>query len=336
MAMVASRRRSASAALLCIAVLWLLPVANALDDVRMVRTAWGVDEFERPEQWTQWMVGISELYQGVEVPTWVVCSGFPSYDGTCMHACNATRAALFAEALETSGLFYVAQVHVCGVPIASAKVEDSIASLRAQATLAKELGATMLNVHDGVDIWGDADVLRYFAAAVDIEDSLGLVVAHETHRTRALATPRTTLLVLDAFPTVKLTADLSHWVIAAERAFDYPSDAAYWPPILARVANATVLTHARVGSAEAIQVNDPSAPEHAALVETYERWWNVIWSRQAALGRPVLIEPEFGPAPYLPTAPHTAMPLADLAKAVEYMSRRQLRRIERGECAAPA
>ena len=105
------------------------------------------------------------------------------------------------------------------------------------------------------------------AAAVEIEDSLGLVVAHETHRTRALATPRTTLLVLDAFPTVKLTADLSHWVIAAERAFDYPSDAAYWPPILERVANATVLTHARVGSAEAIQVNDPSAPEHAALVE---------------------------------------------------------------------
>ena len=93
MAMVASRRRSASAASLCIAWLWLLPVANALDDVRMVRTAWGVDEFERPEQWTQWMVGISELYQGVEVPTWVVCSGFPSYDGTCTHACNATRAA---------------------------------------------------------------------------------------------------------------------------------------------------------------------------------------------------------------------------------------------------
>ena len=75
---------------------------------------------------------------------------------------EAMSTAGFAEALETSGLFYVAQVHVCGVPIASAKVEDSIASLRAQATLAKELGATMLNVHDGVDIWGDADVLRYF------------------------------------------------------------------------------------------------------------------------------------------------------------------------------
>ena len=94
------------------------------------------------------------------------------------------------------------------------------------------------------------------------------------------------------------------------------------------------MTHARVGSAEAIQVNDPSAPEHQAIVETYETWWNEIWTTQAKRGTPVLIEPEFGPAPYLPTAPHTNWPLADLAKAVEYMSRRQRARIERGECRA--
>jgi hypothetical protein len=56
--------------------------------------------------------------------------------------------------------------------------------------------------------------------------------------------------------SLSLTADLSHWVLAAERMFDsFPSDAEWWPGLLEKVAKNTMLTHARVGSPREIQVN---------------------------------------------------------------------------------
>lgn len=315
--------------LLCAAA---LAVAATAGEAKLVRTAWGVDAIEDPAKWLGWMTATAaEGYAAIEAPTWVVCIGAPIYgaDGSA-HECDGARVAKFKEALAASGLAYVAQIHTGGVPIASASVDAHVASLRNQATLAVDaLGALFLNAHDGVDIWTDAETIAYFRAAVALESDLGVAITHETHRTRALATPRTTLLVLEAFPTLKLTADLSHWVVSAERAFDYPSDGAWWPAVLGHVADRAYLTHTRVGSAEAIQVNDPSAPEHAALVERYESWWAIIWARQRANGRDLWIEPEYGPPPYLPVAPRTEEPLADLAAVVAYMTARhraQLRR----------
>ena len=56
--------------------------------------------------------------------------------------------------------------------------------------------------------------------------------------------------------SLSLTADLSHWVLAAERTFDsFPSEAEWWPGLLEKVAQNTLLTHARVGSPREIQVN---------------------------------------------------------------------------------
>ena len=46
-------------------------------------------------------------------------------------------------------------------------------------------------------------------------------------------------------------------VLGAERLFDFPSDALWWPQLLAKVAEVTVLTHARVGSPREIQVRTP-------------------------------------------------------------------------------
>jgi len=60
-------------------------------------------------------------------------------------------------------------------------------------------------------------------------------LTHETHRMRALSTPRAAQIVLEAFPATPLTADLSHWVVGAERTFDFPSDDAWWPTLLQQV-----------------------------------------------------------------------------------------------------
>jgi hypothetical protein len=81
-------------------------------------------------------------------------------------------------------------------------------------------------------------------------------------------------------------------------------------------------------------VSDPAAPEHATLLAVYEAWWAQLWASQHARGVPVLIEAEFGPAPYMPALPHTGMPLADLTKAVEFVGRRQVERFANGACDA--
>ena len=99
---------------------------------------------------------------------------------------------------------------------------------------------------------------------------------------------------------------------------------------------ATVLTHARIGAPREIQVADPSAPEHASLLEKYEEWWEVIWAAQAARDGVVYVEAEFGPAPYMPLLPHTVQPLASLDAAVEFVGQRQRSRLLKGACRAGA
>lgn len=150
---------------------------------------------------------------------------------------------------------------------------------------------------------------------------------------RALATPWAAIEVLkDPSLGARITADLSHWVLAAERPFNFPADDLWWPECLELVANNSVLVHARVGSPREIQVADPAAPEFAELLRNYETWWDVIYRAQAKRGGVVRVEAEFGPAPYMPTLPYTEQPVSDLSKAVDYISQRQMNRLIAGEC----
>jgi hypothetical protein len=70
--------------------------------------------------------------------------------------------------------------------------------------------------------------------------------------------------------------------------------------------------HARVGSAQAPQVNDPFAPEWQEHMETFMGWWKqIIDTRMRANDSTFTICPEFGPAPYMPAMPFTQSPLSD-------------------------
>ena len=130
--------------------------------------------------------------------------------------------------------------------------------------------------------------------ALAIEEAAGITICHETHRGRILYNPWVTRAMCTAFPRLKLTADLSHFCVVAERVFG--DDDADWksvmaevtpPPPVARtaeaaaqVARATHHIHARVGYAEGPQVPDPRAPEYATALEAHEKWWDQILSTQ--------------------------------------------------------
>ena len=106
--------------------------------------------------------------------------------------------------------------------------------------------------------------------------------------------PTVTLQLISRFPKLRLTADFSHWLVVCERLLDHPSDIERMRQIIARVDH----IHARVGSVQHAQVNDPvnNAPRETRLMQT---WWQMIWTEHVKQNKAITtLTPEYGPMPY--------------------------------------
>jgi hypothetical protein len=196
-------------------------------------------------------------------------------------------------------------------------VARHLASLREQIEEVVEDRPLLINSHSGCDHWSAAQAEDFFGGALELEKEFGVVLTHETHRRRFLATPWAAEAVLAKFPELKLTADLSHWVCVCERLLED------FGPLIERVVRQTWHVHGRVGHEHGPQVPDPRAPEWATQLRAHEAWWDAIWAAQRARGQALsTFTPEFGPPNYLWTQPHTREPLADLAAVCDWMAER--------------
>ena len=126
------------------------------------------------------------------------------------------------------------------------------------------------------DAWSAAEAEDFYAQAIDLEKEIGVPVSHETHRRRYFATPWQTRHILQQFPDLRITCDLSHWVCVCERLLPDLGET------IALAAQHCHHVHARVGFAEGPQVPDPSAPEYATHLAAHEAWWEQIWRSQEA------------------------------------------------------
>jgi hypothetical protein len=146
---------------------------------------------------------------------------------------------------------------------------DHIASFERQLDEAAAMKPMLVNAHSGMDSWNQATAQAFFTRAIELEASYpGLLICHETHRGRILYNPWATRDMCRAFPTLKLTADLSHFCVVAERVF--APDDPDWAEVMVEITRATRHIHARVGYAEGPQVPDPRAPEYANALEQHE------------------------------------------------------------------
>jgi hypothetical protein len=114
-----------------------------------------------------------------------------------------------------------------------------------------------------------------------------------------------------------ICADLSHWVVVAERLL--PDCEA----IISKVAERTIHLHARVGHSQGPQVIDPRLARYTQEVSAHEHWWRMIYLANQARNEVALtVTPEYGPPPYQAVDPHTNEPYQPLSDVIEWQHQR--------------
>jgi hypothetical protein len=194
------------------------------------------------------------------------------------------------------GLDYVAMVF----PTQASEIAPALAAAAAYRPV-------KITMHSGRDKMTLAEGREFLREALRVEASLGIPVAHETHRHRLFYAPWTTAQYLAEFPQLRLCADFSHWCCVCESLLKDMED---WVTLACERA---IHVHARVGWEEGPQVADPRAPEVAHYLARHEEFWDRI--RAAQLARPdavLTITPEYGPPGYMPALPYTRQPVANL------------------------
>ena len=170
-----------------------------------------------------------------------------------------------------------------------------------------------INCHTGSDFFTFEQNKAFIDAANTIAKENDITIYHETHRGRFSYNLPDTKKYIQAIPGLKLTLDISHWMVVHESLLQYQDNA------LDEVIDRSHHIHARVGHAEAPQVNDPEAPEWKKAVERHLDIWEKVIRQKWETQEVFTITTEFGPADYMPTMPYTRMPVGDQWKANTYI-----------------
>ena len=223
-----------------------------------------------------------------------------------------------AAALANEDLGYIAVVFTGGdvIPDQAWDPAQHLACLAGAIERARDTGARFINVLAGNDRWPLAQQVDFFGRAQALADDAGMICSFETHRATSLYSPWVTLELIAQVSHLRFTADLSHWVVVAERLLDHPCDDL--TPFLSRVHH----VQARVGYDQGPQVPHPAAPEYAAALAWHQAQWQTIWATQRAAGRAVTtVTPEFGPDGYTHLLPFTCAPVADVWDLNRWMAK---------------
>jgi len=163
-----------------------------------------------------------------------------------------------------------------------------------------------INTQTGKDHYTFGQNRAFFDLADRISRDSGIPVYHETHRGRFSFAAHVTRDYLERIPSLMLTLDISHWCCVHESMLQDQQEA------VALALERTAHVHARVGHPEGPQVSDPAAPEWKRALDRHLEWWDGVVARRREQGHGSLtITAEFGPAGYLPTLPHSGLPVGD-------------------------
>ncbi len=121
----------------------------------------------------------------------------------------------------------------------------------------------------------------------------GVKVAYETHRGRLFYAPWIAAIYLREFPELQTCLDLSHWTVVTESLLEESDES-----VALAIARALHI-HARVGSEQSAQVDDPFLPEWEDHRERFFSHWRDAILAAAARGEEIFtINPEYSLSPY--------------------------------------
>ncbi|TPX40318.1 hypothetical protein SeMB42_g06057 [Synchytrium endobioticum] len=253
--------------------------------VEFYRALWGVDE----EYETLFPRLQKEGFAGVEVS--LASIGYPDTSKTQRFTTLRKKHSLkFLCGVYTAWDNYIGEW-------APYSVSEHLQQFKTEIAAAKELGACHCNSHSGGDDLSDEEAIDFFKGAIAISKVMGMTVSHETHRGRILYSPWRTYKFLKQLPELRLTLDLSHWVIVSERHVLSPSSPHY-KSLLDLVASRVDHIHSRCSTTQSSQIDDPSATEgwDALCRAEFDAVWEHVWTVQRGMGTKVItMDVEYGP-----------------------------------------
>jgi hypothetical protein len=174
--------------------------------------------------------------------------------------------------------------------------------LRFMLDLARDHGASHLSVIGQVMPRAVAGMIVLARRWLAIADQAGLPLWFETHRHGLLNDLYPTLDLLETIPELRLTADLSHFVVDREFALPISErDGAMMTRILER----SWAFQGRIASNEQVQIQ-PDFPRHRPWREQFYAWWReglASWRGRAGPDDTLTFLVELGPPPYAITGP---------------------------------
>lgn len=208
------------------------------------------------------------------------------FDGAGVRFVDAAFAQEATGFLRDNGMIWQAQCY-----------PRTVDDLKPVLELVARLGADHVNLQPDVRPRRIEDCIPLIEGWRRLAEQAGVPVYVETHRDRMTTDLHFTLALLDCFPDLRLTADLSHYLVGREFA---------WPVVavnhgmMERILDQSWAFHGRVASREQVQV-PLGFPQHSMWVGLFRQWWAYgfrSWRRRAGEDATLTFLCELGPPPY--------------------------------------
>jgi hypothetical protein len=181
----------------------------------------------------------------------------------------------------------------------------NVDDLKPVLELVARLGADHVNLQPNVRPQRIEECIPLLDGWRRLADQAGVAVQVETHRDRMTTDLFFTLQLLDCFPDLRLTADVSHYLVGRE--FAWPVDEINHA-LIHRILDHSWGIHGRIASREQVQVS-LGFPQHRGWVELFMGWWEYAirsWRKRADTDAVLTFLCELGPPPYAITGPDGA------------------------------
>lgn len=189
-----------------------------------------------------------------------------------------------------------------GLLLEGMALPDSIDALKPALEWGEAFGLHHLNVQPDIRTGSIAQGVAMLEGWQRLAEEVDFPVHIETQRGRLTNDLLYTLQLLDACPWLKLTADLSHYVVGGEIVLPVDDEA---DRRITRILDHAAAFHGRVATSEQVQA-EIGFPQHAPWVEQFSRWWQrgfESWRERTPSGGTLSFLCELGARPYAVTGP---------------------------------